>query len=185
MTCRWRRGSTSTIVSSAARSCAAAFRMRIRRRMKSLLKSTLSAWIFASTVACAPVAHADDLLAVVQQALDFDAELAQARASYEAAKLSVPIARAACRGVTPVAASAAYTHEWMVANSRGFGTPAVVMCAYSKSGGCRLTRPRRLFSKKPHCRSQQWRHKWLEAAEPPDSSRVTPQHSNRARGCSW
>ncbi|MDR5856691.1 TolC family outer membrane protein [Caballeronia sp. LZ062] len=40
-------------------------------------------------------ARADDLVAIVQQALDHDAELGQARAAYEAAKQAVPIARAA------------------------------------------------------------------------------------------
>ncbi|KND55888.1 hypothetical protein BPUN_1491 [Candidatus Paraburkholderia kirkii] len=48
--------------------------------------------MLASALGYAHVACADDLAAIVQQALDYDAELAQARASYEAAKLSVPIA---------------------------------------------------------------------------------------------
>ncbi|WP_250509916.1 TolC family outer membrane protein [Caballeronia sp. GACF4] len=43
----------------------------------------------------ASFAHADDLMAVVQQSLGHDAEFAQARASFEAAKQAVPIARAA------------------------------------------------------------------------------------------
>ncbi|SAK74158.1 TolC family protein [Caballeronia ptereochthonis] len=60
-----------------------------------MLKRTLAAWVLACTMGYAHVARADDLVAIVQQALDYDAELAQARASYEAAKLSVPIARAA------------------------------------------------------------------------------------------
>ncbi|BAN25160.1 type I secretion outer membrane protein TolC family [Caballeronia insecticola] len=49
----------------------------------------------ASALGCAHAARAEDLATIVQQALDYDAQLAQARADYEATKQSVPIARAA------------------------------------------------------------------------------------------
>lgn len=58
-------------------------------------KRSLIVCMLACAFSYAHVARADDLVAVVQQALDYDAELAQARAAYEAAKQSVPIARAA------------------------------------------------------------------------------------------
>ncbi|WP_244817053.1 TolC family protein [Caballeronia sp. Lep1P3] len=56
-----------------------------------------SLWIctFAAALAYADASRGDDLVAVVQQALDYDAELGAARAGYEAAKQAVPIARAA------------------------------------------------------------------------------------------
>ncbi|MCE4544687.1 MULTISPECIES: TolC family protein [unclassified Caballeronia] len=60
-----------------------------------MLKRNLAACALAAILGYSHVARADDLVGIVQKALDYDAELAQARASYEAAKLSVPIARAA------------------------------------------------------------------------------------------
>jgi outer membrane protein len=59
-----------------------------------MLRRHLIACALSACIGYAHPVHADDLAAVVQQALDHDAELAQARAGYEAAKLAVPIARA-------------------------------------------------------------------------------------------
>ncbi|SAL26875.1 hypothetical protein [Caballeronia concitans] len=60
-----------------------------------MLKRSLSICALASALVFVDAARADDLIAIVQQALDHDAELGQARAGYEAAKQAVPIARAA------------------------------------------------------------------------------------------
>ncbi|MDR5817730.1 MULTISPECIES: TolC family protein [unclassified Caballeronia] len=59
-----------------------------------MLKRGLGATALLVLLGTTHLAQADDLSTVVQQALDYDAELGQARAAYEAAKLSVPIARA-------------------------------------------------------------------------------------------
>jgi outer membrane protein len=58
-------------------------------------RKNLAGWILAGTVACVPLARAEDLSAIVDKTLGHDAELAQARAAYEAAKQAIPVARAA------------------------------------------------------------------------------------------
>ncbi|QSN63702.1 TolC family outer membrane protein [Caballeronia sp. M1242] len=60
-----------------------------------MLKRRISLGALACALVFADAARADDLVAIVQQALDHDAELGQAQAAYEAAKQAVPIARAA------------------------------------------------------------------------------------------
>jgi len=60
-----------------------------------MLKRSILLCALASALVCVDAARADDLIAIVQQALDHDAELGEARAGYEAAKQAVPIARAA------------------------------------------------------------------------------------------
>ncbi|SAK59157.1 TolC family type I secretion outer membrane protein [Caballeronia calidae] len=58
-------------------------------------KNNVAGWILAGTLACVAPARADDLRSIVDMTLGHDAELAQARADYEAAKQALPIARAA------------------------------------------------------------------------------------------
>ena len=58
-------------------------------------KMTMTLCVVASALACAPFARAEDLSAIVDMTLGHDAELAQARAAYEAAKQAIPVARAA------------------------------------------------------------------------------------------
>ncbi|BAO89131.1 TolC family outer membrane protein [Caballeronia cordobensis] len=56
---------------------------------------SLTAWSIAGCLLIATCARAEDLAAVVEQTLEYDSQIAQARANYEASKQAVPIARAA------------------------------------------------------------------------------------------
>jgi outer membrane protein len=56
-------------------------------------KSVIAALILSNVTFA--TAHAEDLSTIVRRTLDFDAQVGQARAEYEAAKQAIPIARAA------------------------------------------------------------------------------------------
>lgn len=58
-------------------------------------KHRLQITALALFVSHAASAQADDLVTIVQQTLGYDAEVAQARAGFEASKQAIPIARAA------------------------------------------------------------------------------------------